>query len=434
MLRLNDKATNIIAAVLCFVTALSLQIQVTLFTSPTYLGLRINLTDLIVPFAGAAILATLLIRKSFWPQWRMKHLYVWIAVLTAVLALALIHTYFNYGEISRWALVNKFGGWFVLIAIMGIGAWVATNATQKNLESFVRVFLGFGLLVFAYQLIITTLQIFPGNQTWIGYYKFIDFPIAGLMANRNAYALLCTAAIALATCFYFSNNKTVPEYFTYGFYFFLPLFLLVNGSRAAGIALLFLLPTLILVHFSKVKKWSRLLAVLLMGIIFVVAAFHERPSELVVLNASQYSFLQGEKSKLSTYDGDDIRKSVLNSALEMIQARPLLGSGLGSMLLHQENKTNAAINVIDCTALWILVEMGAVGLLIFALFYIQISKSLFLSWKEDEEFSKTLRLSLMFILFAFTLISVFHEILYTRFVWFFLGLGLALPARMRQDV
>ncbi len=211
--------------------------------------------------------------------------------------------------------------------------------------------------------------------------------------------------------------------------------------------LLFLIPALIIFHFREVKKWSRLLAVILMGILFVVAAFHERPSELVVLNASQYSFLQntyapqgpsleiaGEKSKLSTYEGDDIRKRVLDSALDLIRTRPIFGSGLGSTLLYQDEKNDGVINVIDCTALWILVETGAVGLLIFALFYIQIAKSLFMSWKEDEEFSKTVRLSLMFILLAFTLISVFHEILYTRFIWFFLGLGLALPARMRQDV
>ena len=130
---MTDRAVNAIAAALCFITALSLQIQISLFASPTYLGLRINLTDLLVPFAGAAILVTLLTKRSLWPQWNMKHIYIWLAVLTGIFAAALIHTHFTYGEISRWALVNKFGGWIVLLGIMGMGAWMAANATQKNL-------------------------------------------------------------------------------------------------------------------------------------------------------------------------------------------------------------------------------------------------------------------------------------------------------------
>ena len=447
MLRLNDKAVSMITAGLCFLTALSLQIQVTLFKSPTYLGLRINLTDLLVPFAGAAILATLLARKSLWPQWRMPHVYAWMGALTALITLSLLHTHFTYGEISRWALVNKFGGWFVLVAIMGMGAWIASNATQKNLERFIKIFLAFGLFVVAHQLAILLLDLFPSAKIWIEPYKYFRFPMAGFMANRNAFGLLFICTLAIATCFHFLQPRTAPAFVVYGLYFLLPLFLVFNSSRAVFLTLCLMLPALLIVLGRHNKRTALILMITIAaGALFSGTLLHDKKDQIFIFKNTPYEFLlhqsdtddqdnaliaEGVRENIE-YPGDSMRLVILKDAQTMFGENPILGNGLGSMLLYQEKTHGQMINLIDCTPLWILVEMGAIALLIFAAFYLRVAQSLYKAWKEDEEFSKTLHMSLMFLLFAFTFMSLFHEIMYTRFIWFFLGLGLALPARMRQ--
>ena len=56
------------------VFALALQIQVTIFASDDYFGLRVSVADLLLPFAGLFIFVSLLNNKSNWPEWRGKYL------------------------------------------------------------------------------------------------------------------------------------------------------------------------------------------------------------------------------------------------------------------------------------------------------------------------------------------------------------------------
>ncbi len=172
------------------------------------------------------------------------------------------------------------------------------------------------------------------------------------------------------------------------------------------------------------------------GIIAFAAIFHDKPDKLVILKDNHLEIVSvvQEGPQTLEYPGDPIRLSIIADAKEMIAMNPAIGSGLGSMLLYQEQKHGKMINLIDCTALWILVEMGLIGLVLFAGFYIQSARTLCAAYKTDEDLSKAFRKSLFFILIAFTIMSLFHEIMYTRFIWFFLGLGLALPSRMRQSV
>lgn len=438
-------SSDILTAAICVIAAFSLQIQITLFSSPTYLGLRINLTDLIAPVAGLFIIATLIQHKSRWPDWHIPNIYPWLAVLTALLATGLVHTHFTYGEISRWALINKFGGWLILLTILGMGAWVATNACRASIERFLKYFLCFALAVLIVEMLLVYIQGIFDTTLWFAYKTYAFTFIDGLMANRNAYGLLLLTALPLATCLYFSKINPISSHVTHIFYFLLPSFILFNGSRATFLALCLITPLMFFLHRNQRQKCLKLVLCFVAGIILLLAAFQNKHHEILAFKLHQFEFIMkafgdrgpdpitlSELGKDIDYPGDSMRLTILEDSIEMVNHKPVFGSGLGSMLIYQEEKHGKMINLIDCTPLWILVEMGAIGLMLFALFYIQIAKSFYHSWKQDEEFSKTIRLALMIILFAYTFMCLFHEMMYVRAIWFLLGLGLALPSRMRQ--
>ena len=433
---------------LCAVCAVSLQIQVTLFQSADYIGLRINLTDLLLPLMGLAILASLLSRQSQWPDWGIRHFYPAIGGLTIILAAALLHTHFTFGEISRWALVNKFAGWFVLVGIMGVGGWIGNHAQTRHLEIFARAFLYFATIILLFQLSVIVLQSYPQTHGWLPYNDLAHFPIAGLMANRNAYGLLSVAVYALATCLYFMPNPVVRPLCPQLFYFCLPFFLPFNGSRAVFIALCLILPMIFLLHRKQVRQCLQLTGAVFLGVAFIVAVFHDKPQEIAMLKMKPYEVLfnidnqsydsDGDRLTLADlanktkYPGDSMRLTILQDAIDLIKQRPISGAGLGGMLLYQKQKHGAEINIIDCTPLWLLVETGAIGLIAFAAFYIRCAGVIFTKFKHGDGLMKAFRLALIFTGFGFAVMSLFHELFYTRFIWFFLGLGLTMPLKQHR--
>lgn len=415
-------AVDVLVWGLCILCAISLQTQITLFASQDYLGLRINLTDLIAPVAGLAILASLLKKSSDWPDWNIPHFYKWLALLTVILLSAFAYGWVLYDELSMWAAVNKVGGWFILLAIMGIGGWLGQNARQDQLELFLRVFLYLFLLI----LICSTV-----------YYIHITFAgrlnsfMSGLMVNRNAYAFLFVAALFLSTCFYFSNTKLMPPAFTYALFFLLPFFFIINGSRAAWICIGVLLFGMAVIQHRQIKKCALLLLFAAIGTASLHGIYSLKDKNVGVLNPRVMGVFEGNAE---VYAGDQIRIAVLKVTIPMIKERPILGSGLGSIMMEQHQKDGKVINLMDSTGLWLLAETGAIGLAAFVLFYFLIIKRLFKNMAEDDDFSKTVRQSTLFLIAGFTIMSLFHELMYTRFLWFFLGLSLTLPARMRQPV
>lgn len=435
--------SDALAAALCFICALSLQIQITLFSSPTYLGLRVNLTDLITPLAGMAILVTLLIRQSRWPEWNMKHVYFWLAGITLTLIAAFINTWISYDEISRWALTNKLGGWIILMAIMGMGAWIGTNARREHIQLFFKTFLSLALAILFYTLVVIVLRSYPTTAEWFPRDPYAFFPIDGLMANRNAYGFLMLAVFAFSSIFYFSQTDGIYRKICYAFYFLLPMFLVFNGSRATLLALGLIIPAMFLLNIRQGKKCLHLLLCIILGLATVFAIYHDKKDKLLILKLKQTEFLMeaaeaensaslseiGENVK---YPGDSMRLTILQDALEMVRNHPIIGSGLGSMMIYQKEKHGRMINIIDCTPLWIFVEMGAIGLAVFALFYWQVIKSFWAERKAGDSFTQAFYTAILIIIFGFTFMCLFHEIMYTRHMWFLIGLGLALKTRPNE--
>lgn len=408
--------------------AVALQIQASFFTSGDYLGLRLNLADLLLPFVGAFIVGSLLLGKSEWPSWQKPFGY-WAPVLLSLLvALACLNGFLIQGEWSKWAVVNKFAGWFVLMGYLGAGAWLVRNARQ-NLR-----------LIFA--LSFTTFFFIAGLFSITHHYIFWEIDrslvphpgayLAGLMGNRNAFGFSLMAAVLLAIEFLprQTPSTALQKTLHWGFWLLVFACAVAIGSRALylclfGIVIVFL--------FRQRRYFLRfVLPVCAVGVLLVPFMYHNFMYR-IVMPVYQMAVLFEQAENMPDYskhyqivkDYDLPRLTIIKDSLDLIREHPLTGAGLGSMMSHQHTAYGKNLAVIDNSLLWVLVEMGPIGLFGFVWVYLVILRALYT--KEDEPFLR----AVFWLMLVFGIFSLFHEILYTRFLWFMLGLALAVP-KVRQ--
>lgn len=431
---------------LLVICAFTLQIQVTLFSSDDYLGLRINATDLLVPFTGLAILVSLLCKCSRWPVWHLNHFYIWLAGLTAILLFSLAIGYLHFGQISHWALVNKIGGWIILLALLGMGGWLACNVPSSgNIHTFLNLMALFITATLSVEFLLFLFQDLTVIQNLATTYSLSFRQIEGFMANRNSYALLFQTVLFFITALYLNHDNTLSRILSLTLCFYLPFFVIFDGSRAMILSLGLLFPLFLILHYKQPKKLLPLLAAILAGVLFVGVAFHDKASTTniylltkIYKETNKNDISEQQSDTFSTlpsqipYIGDRMRIMVLNDAMEQIKEHPLLGSGLGSAMMYQQQKHGEALNVIDSTPIWIYVEMGIAGLLAFAGFFFLTFTALWKRYKTTDGIERAILLGTLFTLAGFAVMCLFHEILYTRHMWFLTGLALALPLRTHR--
>ncbi|MEM9470017.1 MAG: O-antigen ligase family protein, partial [Pseudomonadota bacterium] len=130
-----------------------------------------------------------------------------------------------------------------------------------------------------------------------------------------------------------------------------------------------------------------------------------------------------------SYKGDSNRLKILDHVFTMIKEKPVLGHGLGSVMLSQERETGSFIDLMDSTPLWLWAETGLIGLSFFLSFYTICLIRLFKAFNDNEnnEITRAFTKGAFMMLLIFGLMSLFHELLYSRFFWLFLGMALAMP-------
>lgn len=421
------------------VLAIALQIQISLFTSENYIGLRINSADLFLPVMGTIIIASLLLKKSCWPQFHIRHVYFWLAVLGLVLAGALANFYWTYGTLNQWGLVNKLIGWGILSGYFLIGAWLICNADKNQFFLFVKIAVYFFTLTAIIYCLKAILQFYGVSQD---FYR-LHLPIEGFMANKNSFIFLGLSVLGLATCF---HRIIFPDWFIVFIWFLMPSLFVCTGARAGLLALPFVFLILLIFQYSSLP-WKKIGMGIIAGLFFIFFVKVTVPADIFKLykvTASSADYLsdlvKGEESfdvldeKMKFY-GDVYRLKVLDTARNMIIERPLLGSGLGAAKREQEKQWGKFYTIIDSTPVWLWAETGLIGLCLFLSFYFICFKQI---WKNGrfsggDEAGQALSRSVLIILVVFSVMCLFHEILYTRFMWFFMGMALACPVMFKSE-
>ncbi|MCE7886384.1 MAG: O-antigen ligase domain-containing protein [Alphaproteobacteria bacterium PRO2] len=407
----------VIAAVLF---AITLQINLTFMASADYPGLRISAADFLLPLAALFIGVSFLRRRSAWPAWEKPFRWLAPLAMSGVMIFAFVNGYFVQGEISRWALTNKLTGWFVLMGYFGAGAWLAANH-GRVLPHFIRAFVLFAMAAMAWDIAIQIFKMYGVEISAYGPWE----AARGFMANRNAYGFLLAAAAALVTVQGFEKTRPRPEF--YIFWLMFPAVFIFNGSRTLWVCTAFLLVVFICLDWRKSLKIILPCAAIGSSLFFLIFSA-EQQKIFIAAPLTGIDALVEKRDDAQGY-GHAERMDIIHGALAMFKERPLQGAGLGSALYFQRQENGQTLDVIDCTPLWILSEMGIIGLLVFAGSYALMAMALLKKAKEDA-FAR----GIFIILLCFGIFSLFHELLYTRFLWFMLGLTLVRPRRDVQTI
>jgi len=403
--------------------AIALQIQITLFSHASYPGLRLNLADLALPVLGVYIFSMLTRGVSAWPRWERPIGYWCFILLSGVIFLSCINGYFTMGQWSNWALFNKTVGWFVLMGYLGCGAWLAQQTHDKDtFKVFIVAFLGFISLSLIYDVV--TYFIYWEMQVPTNFKLGLD--VEGFMQNRNAFAFLFLTALFMAS----ESVKHAPilsksfHRLILFFWGLVPFCILMNGSRALWVCL-FIFIFALMTRYKK-QAITIIIPALLIGSIFTVIIFQDSAAR--ALRPFQYASMIFEaddhKEEFANARGlpqnyEQDRITTLLQGLQLIREYPVMGAGLGAVIEGQRQERSSPPVVMDNTLFWVLVEMGPLGLFSFLFIYIMMLHSLFKRRNESALIGAA-----FFMLLSFGVFSLFHEVLYTRFLWFILGMTL----------
>ena len=414
--------------------AVLLQLQLTFFKTDGYLGLRLNAADLMLPLLGAVILGRIVLRRDHLPQWRIKRTYLCLFVLTVVMSFALVKGHDTIGTWDRWAIINKYVGWYVLLAYLGLGGWIGSRPVAEWLKGFMSFFIAAWAC---------TLVIAMGRLMWIDmqgntHQILLNYPLAGVMGNRNAYAFLSFSMLAIISALQLRQNNA-PSWGFYVLWALVPLLYCYNASRAGLVILAFLIVAFCVLNFKFALR--RILLPFLIGAVATFcyfSCFNSYAMQITgghVKNSAQlielgYLTPEQAKEKLD-YVGDKVRTETYGDAIELWKQHPLTGGGLGSFRDYQTKKRGKFSDVIDCTGLWLLSETGLIGLGLFAGLFLMAMWNLFQKVRSGDD-PYGIYLGFILVMMIFGIMSLVHELLYTRFLWVFLGLALALPPEERS--
>ncbi len=429
---------------LCLFLAIALQVQITLPGNESYTGLRLSLADASLPILGLAVLSSLLLKKSFWPQWQSKWTIPAVCILSTTVAMGIIGGYFYTGEWSKWALFNKGIGWGILISYFLLGAWITTNCSGHAVKILMQGFVYF-FCILCLALIIT---MFTEHILTSPPLTPMEYPIDGLMDNRNVYSLLMLCVFGFIICGHRSVQELFPAWLLPSFSFLIPFFVLYNGSRVSWIAIaIIILSALFILGKNAVLK---ILLPFSAGLIicFGLLSMDLRDNNIFkgpITNLSDsYQYIADtEDSELGndtqaypkkmSYVGDSNRLIILKHSLDLWKTSPIIGVGIGTSQKEQLKDFGQILSVIDSTPLWVLTEMGLLGLLVFSGFFIFCFVTVWKSAKQSDGIYGVLSLGMILCLMTFGTMCLLHEFTYTRFIWFLLGLSMAVPANMRQE-
>lgn len=357
---------------------------------PVHSGLlNVNLADPIVILGGAFFVVQHFRRG--WPEWRVPGINGFVMAATAVLIISYLHGLLSFGW-SDWAFSNKLLGWFVLLGYGATGALIVRHVGGWGFDLLLKTFVGVAVAIVALD-IVAMLAFRFGLEDLKA---IAPVRMAGLSQNPNAFAFMLLLASTVVMAMRWPRSMILFGVLLLGIWY--------SGSRAA----LMTLPVVLAVAlYVRSLSWR-----------FLASAVSVAAGLLVVVTAIPPLALRSARplAGLSVPVSDNERWLTLVGGWEMFLDHPLLGAGLGAYIKDHDI-------VIHSVPLWLMAEMGLVGLAIMAapIFMIFLTEAR----RPDKD---TAGLILILIITTFAAFGLVHDILYQRGFWLMLGAALASQA------
>lgn len=371
---------------------------------------------------------------------RLRGLWLWMAALSGSVLLALIIGRLHMGEWSSWALVNKSVGWVLLLGYTVLGVCVVTAGGNTAVRAFLRFFLVAGWIGSALSLLAFLAFHFNLLDTLKiegGYHR-----LRGAFDNPNAFGFALVIGL-LAQTSHHGTSRLFPWPVDLLGKAILWIGIFYSGSRsawlgaAAGFAALAILRGFsfrdLVIEIGLAFLLERLSYYLFYGgVLFwhrggISGLFwhwgdvggHPDSSTMPDWGVTgSYVF----REAVVQDSGFAHRVLISQQAVESWLSSPILGIGLGSFFWEQLRHGQAVPAAIHTSALWVLTEMGLVGLILFSAFFVWVLTS---AWPTARRPGFPLSTALFAIILATAAASIGLEILYQRYLWFILGLAMA---------
>lgn len=405
---------NVSAWLLYMATAVLIFFQIHVSVSGTTVNL--NLAD---PFAVLALSAVAMdaLSKRQWPRWTVPGFNTCLLVMGVVFLLGLGWAWWLRGSVTGWA-IGKVIGWAVLLGYLAAGYMAVRYYHRLGFRRLVEIMVSVLCAAVICAVVLAPIRSFDIP----GFVQLQTSGLEGYSGNRNALAfqLLVVMAVYLPLL-----GRVRPAYRgVKGFCWLhaLALGILMGGvfltaSRSALITLALMLCAVLAL---RVVGWRMVVAALLVGLGFwwLVGSMPMLWRGLLSLidfgPSDRLDTLS--RGRFSTEVSDQGRLEMLLAAVNAWWHHPILGGGLGSFLQDSTGSLGLEM-IIHNTLLWLMAEVGLVGVAPFIVTFSLIVRS---AWGRRR--SDTIRAhGLLLLMLVFAVMSQFHEVLYQRIFWLSLG-------------
>jgi hypothetical protein len=320
------------------------------------------------------------------------------AVATLVLAGSLLIGADRFGW-TTWAVTNRFLGWFVLLAYGATGALIVRAGQKEGFRTILLTFAGATAAVAA-------VEVFLVMLAKLGF-QIPAVPTAaeGFSLNHNffAFQLLMAMSAAVTAVRGASLRTVILTLVIAGLYF--------SVSRSGWIAAVFVLATACYLRIVNLRELS-------------IAIFGAASAAIVVVLLSNLpGHSVGPALPQIVPDAESTQERLISiiGGLKLFFDHPIFGAGLGAFRNQLIFVSSSQPLLIHSTAVWLLAELGVVGLLAFAVPAIYVSAC---EWRLASNEQASALIILCFV--AFAVMSGPADMLYQRTFWLLIGTGLAL--------
>lgn len=387
------------------------QVHVVLFD----FAINVNLADFFVILVLSTALLNFLYHKNS-IRWKIENFNIYVLLTCAALASGWLVAFLSDYSIS-WA-TTKTIGWFVILG------YLYASAMLVNRLGFFAFFRFFNLLLifFVGMLLLSDMMLFLevakgifGGTVHLSY-------LTALSGNRNALAFQILAVLSLSLAFQplYRRNLRINNGFLLFSVIVLVCSMFLTSSRS-GIATMLLL--YLIAFFMRMADWKFLFWSMAGGVIISLLIFYFPDVfyflyDLLSLWAQNGAGSSGRGEvvmAISSAESDLLRGQLLKDSFVMWLENPFFGAGLGAFYTGSEAVYGFSI-VQHNSVLWVLSEMGLFGFLIFLVLFLSLARFVFFSVKRGVRHN-----SVILLLLSLGAMAMFHEMLYQRIFWLFLG-------------
>lgn len=358
------------------------------------LGFKLAPADTLLPFIVLALMALGTKQKISLPK--ISYMPYLIA-LVFIFGISTLVTSWHLGFIPRYTLINKDVGLLALLASFFVLIILLRDKWQ--VYSLMRWVLLSAFAVNVISLLGYTAELFLGWQT-----PFLEFEqrLTGLLLDPNAYGGYLDVMFLLQIPLLLDKRNLLPKWLMWLNVILLLLGILLTFSRSAWIGLA--IGALVLLWFYKIRFGIRIVTASASVVTLVFLIFGTEFVDPIVALASRQEQIVA-------------RWGYIQKGLSYWANNPLLGIGIGAFPQLDPSKA-----IIHNTYIWLLVETGIIGFLVFIALIYRGVRNFLISVKLLYE-DRNLAIGAFAGFVAMLGFAIGIEMLYQRHFWLLMALS-----------